>query len=57
MNINKLLIDELENINLNEKNMIEFIFSEIDKNIDDMTIKNNILQKTDLILGDNNGIE
>lgn len=57
MNTNKLLLDELENIDINEKNIIKFIFSEIDKNLDNKTIEDNILQKIDLILEENNGVE
>lgn len=57
MNTNKLLLDELENIDINERNVIKFIFSEIDKNLENKTIEDNILQKIDLILEENNGVE
>lgn len=57
MKINKILFDELENIDVNEKNLIKFIFSEIDKNIDDRTVQDNILEKIDCILEDADGVK
>lgn len=57
MNTNKLLFDELENIDHKEKEVLKFIFLEIEKNLDDSTIQDEILEKIDYLLEDNNAIK